>query len=144
MIRCRSQVVGLVIAAFFCAGLTGCGGSGNPPTAKVSGVVTYKSAPVGEAIVTFMPTTGRPATGQTDASGKYTLSTFGTNDGAVIGDHKVSITPYQPDVAMPETPEEAEAAPKLPFPARYANPDSSNLKATVKSGSNEANFELTD
>ncbi|MEO8497827.1 MAG: hypothetical protein ABI614_22400 [Planctomycetota bacterium] len=144
MVRRRSQVLGYAATALVSCILAGCGGSNNPATAKVSGVVTYKGAPVGDAVVTFMPTSGRPASGQTDAAGKFTLSTFGNNDGAVLGDHKISITPYLKDVPMPETVEAAAALPKLPFPARYANPDTSTLTAKVDSGANEKNFELTD
>lgn len=121
----------------------GCGGD-TPPTGNVTGTVTYNGSPVANANVTFQPNGGRPATGVTDASGKYTLATFGTSDGAVLGSHKISITPNITDVPMPETPDQASAEPKPPFPKKYMNPDTSGLTADVKSGPNEVNLELKD
>lgn len=144
MVCCRSQVISFVAATLFCIVLTGCGGADTPATGKVSGVVTYNGTPVSNAMVTFVPSNGRPANGQTDSEGKYSLSTFGTGDGAVLGEHKISITPVQADAPMPETVEEAKAAPKAPFPERYTNAETSTLTATVESGSNEVNLELTD
>ena len=68
----------------------GCGHSNLTP---VEGVVTLDGKPLSGTTVSFMPTgEGRPATGQTDADGKFRLTTFTTYDGALPGEYKVVIT----------------------------------------------------
>lgn len=123
----------------------GCSGAaGTSPTAPVTGVVTYKGAPVANASVTFTPASGRPANGVTDASGKYTLSTFGNQDGAVLGTHKVTITSAAESPPMPGTPEAASYVPPATFPAKYGDATLSGFTADVKSGSNTFNFDMVD
>ena len=125
----------------------GCGSPGTVPTAEVTGTVTYNGAPVADASVGFIPASGRPASGITDASGKFTLSSFGEGDGAVPGQHKVAITPNasQPQ-PMPGTPEyEAAADAKPPFPERYGDPSTSGFTAQVKEGEvNNFTFDMKD
>lgn len=128
-------------------GLSGCGSEGTADTEPVTGTVTYNGAPVADASVTFTPEKGRPATGITDAAGKFTLTTFAKDDGAVPGKHKVAVAPNASQIApMPGTPEAAAAAAgKPPFPARYSNPEQSGLTAEVKAGGdNDFTFPLTD
>lgn len=142
MVRTCYLFKGLV-ALGICAILTGCGPD-TPPTGKVSGTVTYNGAPVSNATVTFLPDNGRSASGVTDSSGNFTLSTFGTSDGALLGNHKVIVTPYETDIPMPETPGEAAAAPKAPFPEKYMKAETTDLTATVQSGANDVPLELKD
>jgi len=55
-----------------CLLLAGCGGSG---IVTVSGTLTYKGKPVTNAFINFVPADGgRPSMGETDASGKFTLT----------------------------------------------------------------------
>lgn len=129
--------------AFLVTLAAGCGGEGVAPTAEVTGTVTYKGAPLENVNVVFTPANGRPATGTTDAEGKFTLSTFASDDGAVPGEHRVAITSTAIP-PMPGTPEAAKPQKKL-FPARYSDPAKSGLTAAVKEGeANEFKFELTD
>lgn len=124
--------------------IAGCGNSGAVP---VSGKVTYNGQPVANANVIFTPKNGRPAVGKTDAEGKYTLSNVGKDDGAVEGVQTVTITPnYDQPPPMIGTPEAKKwKPPKAPFPARYGDPKTSNLTATVTRGDKEPiNFELKD
>jgi hypothetical protein len=75
----------------------GCSGDDRPKMAKVTGVVTYKGAPVAGATINFVSETApRGATGVTDDKGQYQLTTFDNNDGAVLGDHKVTIFKADP------------------------------------------------
>lgn len=127
--------------------LSGCGSGGGPDTVKVTGIVTYNGAPVSDASVTFTPEKGRPATGITDAAGKFSLTTFAKDDGAVPGMHKVTIAPNASQIPpMPGTPEAAaSAAGKPPFPPRYANLEQSGFSAEVKnSGENNFTFSMSD
>ena len=90
------------VFAIFAMSLSGCTGSDNP-VASAGGVVTLGSKPVPDLVVTFTPIpgetkfqgkagmTGKTATGRTDASGKFSLSTYKIGDGALIGKHKVTV-----------------------------------------------------
>src|SRR3954451_21164277 len=79
--------------------LAGCS-SGGHGTAPVSGTVLYKDKPVDGATVSLLPkgeaASAKSATGKTNGSGHFTLTTyFGPDDqpaGAVPGDYKVIIT----------------------------------------------------
>lgn len=129
---------------FLPAFLLGCGPE-TSPTSKVTGKVTYQGNPVPNVAVTFTPASGRPGTGTTDASGVYTISTFGDGDGAVPGMHTVTLSTTETP-PMPGTPEAAAAEAKgPPFPAKYTDPTKTDLKKEVKAdGDNEINLELTD
>ena len=76
--------------AFVCLFLIGCGNSG---IVFVSGTLTYKGKPVTNAFINFVPTDGgRPSIGETDASGKFTLTYDPQTKGAKMGKHKVFVT----------------------------------------------------
>lgn len=120
----------------------GCG-DGRPTCIAVSGSVTYKGKPLDCASVTFIPKGSRPASGQTDAQGRFTLQTFSSGDGVVAGDHVVCIVKSIPD------PKEKKKSPYPKMiavtPARYATPVQSPLKAAVAAkGTNDFHFELVD
>lgn len=127
-----------VAAWFLLAPLAlGCGGDGD--LGRVSGNVTMDGAPLPDALVTFSPTApgGSPSAGRTDSSGNYNLTFSRDTQGAVIGEHKVTITTYSEgdpgaDPPDPPTPEKV--------PARYNI--KTELKKTVESGSNTIDFPL--
>lgn len=125
------------------ASLTGCGNR-NPATQAVTGTVTYQGKPVEGAGVMFMPNVGRPASGETDAQGRFTLRTYKENDGAILGENVVSISKTIP------APHDSTKDPMLQkmisvLPIRYASPTTSPLKATVSAtGPNDFDFALTD
>lgn len=139
--------------------LTGCGGTDRPQMAPVTGRVTYQGKPVAGADVSFMsPASPRVAAGRTNSEGQYKLSTFNTGDGAVLGEHVVTISKAAPttgagtmsadnpgadyDKAMKEA---AKAKPKVDseLPAKYADPKESGLTRSVIAGDiNSFNFDL--
>jgi hypothetical protein len=123
--------------------------------AKVSGVVTYKGQPVEGAVVAFHCNTASvPATGTTDASGRFTLTTLTPGDGAVPGEHKITITKNKVEGVAATGPVSMDDAAKSgpvnmketnSLPKRYANADVSPLKQTVaKDKPNEFKLELVD
>lgn len=152
--------------------LSGCGGadSNRPQTYPVSGTVTQGGQPVADANVTFHLRDGsRSALGVTDAGGNFKLTTFVANDGAVAGEHEVTVTKYDrpavvargtgPLVDTAEAGEGGDAkedepasrtAPRGETPdaksmlsAKYADPATSGLTATVSnSGANTFDFQL--
>ena len=151
-----------VFSMMFCL-LAGCGGGAvqTPvPVYPVSGVVTFKGKPLAGADVTFTSETAdRSAFGRTDSDGRYRLTTFSSNDGAVEGKQSVMISKYTPPVVTtpePEVtstdyqppgygPEPAPPAPTSDIPAKYSKPETSGLLAVVNAqGANEINFELTE
>lgn len=103
MLPSRYALLTLLSAVFL---QSGCSEDERPKMASVTGVVTYKGAPVAGATVSFSsPASPRSATGVTDEMGKYQLMTFEKNDGAVLGDHKVTI--FKPDPAAKGEPPKA-------------------------------------
>ena len=144
-------------------------GSNRPKTYPVSGTVKLNGTAVEGATVTFQLTEGKEnAIGFTDKSGKYSLSTFSPNDGAIAGQYKVSISKFEVDVApkgAPSLPPGQMASGELPsdyaapipnnggtrgatgpknhLPAKFANADSSTLRALVETrGENKFDFDL--
>ncbi len=76
----------------------GCGGIEEFPRAAATGTVTCEGKGVAKAIVYFEPlmngnsaVAGKQGFGLTDENGKFVISTYGENDGAVIGKHKVRV-----------------------------------------------------
>ena len=123
----------------------GCSGSGNfPKTVPVSGTVTYKGSPVPGMMITFLDanrTDSRPASGITDESGHYRLTTFQNNDGAIPGEKKVYIYVVPPGDA--DAPVKF-AKPTVPIPAQYNNSETSGLTATVEDQTTVVDFDLTE
>lgn len=125
-------------------GLTGCGSNEVKPTLEkvvpVSGTLTYLGKPLEHHQVSFVPTDGRrAAVGITDAEGKFTLGTNDLADGAPPGKHKVSVTfaPPSPDDSATGSPiddPELLPKPKVAIPAKYGNPETSEIVQEVPSG----------
>lgn len=127
----------------------GCGGDGRPPRVPVSGVITVDQKPVAEAAVMFLPVAGgRPAIGTTDAAGRFVLTTFDDGDGAIIGEHKVSVTKVKVTGVTPTadglsgTTEPGGVQEEYIVPKKYADPETSGLTATVDKGMPEITFDL--
>jgi hypothetical protein len=97
----------------------GCSGDGLEPVYPVSGTITFKGKPVEGAIVAFSPTTGgQAASGTSDASGVYKLTTRDSGDGALVGKYVVTVAKY-----------DTKLEPKAPAktPAKTASGDSGQL-----------------
>ena len=151
--------------------LTGCGGG--PSLGQVSGTITMDGEPMADIQVTFEPKqveggtaiVGPFSTGLTDSSGKYTLKTRNGDDGAVVGEHTVSVSyaGSDPQELLDEAKDNLRQAQvgegdkekiaeykaeieKLnnfkKVPERYAGLES-ELSATVASGDNSFDFALT-
>jgi hypothetical protein len=128
----------LLVAACFVT--VGCGGSNLPPTGTVTGVVTVDGQPIEGASVEFIPSSGRPSVGLTDASGKYELMITNDDKGALVGSHKVRITTLVNPVSSEGDGPTVEGRKEM-LPAKYH--DESELTAEVASGSNTIDFALT-
>jgi len=135
----RSLRAGLGVAL-----LIGAGCGGNSPVA-VRGTVTLDGNPVEGAVVLFLPEgeTGRQASGQTGPDGSFKLTTVAPNDGALRGKYKVVVQYSEGATGPPagnvkdamQGMEKAQQAkkppPKYVIPARYSDPDKTELRQEV-------------
>ncbi|MEM7476429.1 MAG: hypothetical protein AAF483_15665 [Planctomycetota bacterium] len=141
----------------------GCGGP-TLPTIDVTGSVTVDGQPMEGVSVIFSPaasSSGRAATGQTDAQGNFKLTTETPGDGALAGDYKVAITKAQtaddnlPKEVDPDDPDsmdsiygsldtqKQEKSTNL-IGKKWTSAATSGLTATVaEGGDNTFNFEVT-
>jgi hypothetical protein len=143
--------------------LLGCNQSAGPPTYPVRGNVTYQGKPLAGAAVTFMADgASRAATGKTDASGSFQLTTFKENDGAVPGSHVITVKKYQTDPpALPTAPPDGSVSPadeakyttamarwletaKIAVPKKYTDQRTSDLRQEVVAGENVFEITLVD
>jgi len=149
-----------MLVALLC--LVGCG-EGKPDLYPVTGVVTLDGKPVEGANVSFSPSSegAELAVGQTDASGKFTLTTPQIGEGATAGSYSVSITKSagatkweDPRASGGTLTEEQKksimdqarnaAKPVSPIPDKYANGQTSGFTADVKKdGENNFEFPMT-
>ena len=126
---------------------TGCG---DPNGAiAVSGTVTYQGKPVvGE--IQFVPETAgtRSAIGALDSSGRFRLSSFGTNDGALPGKYKVAVISRGPDKPVPAKKkgkmmeEDMQGSGDELIPKKYFIAETSGLTAEVSASSRDFTFDL--
>jgi hypothetical protein len=120
----------------------GCGQSGD--TVPATGTVTFNGKPADQAEVIFTPTTGRPASAVTDAQGRFRMSTLKEGDGAVPGEHVVSIAEYYPPGKTPPMPPVGQTIPSR-YPAKYGDPTQSPFRAKVERGAkNDFQFDMTE
>lgn len=132
----------------------GCGAGGDEWSAKrpkvypASGVVNFNGKPLEGATVQYMSQThDLAAAGTTDARGRFTLTTYDANDGAVEGLHKVVVkkTAYEEKKTKYDSPEERSVAllPKELLPMKYANSTTTPIEVTVSASEpNEAVIEV--
>jgi hypothetical protein len=155
---------GLVLVGIALGMTIGCGPPVvvRPATFQVTGTVTLDGSPVEGAAVSFVPAPGgTAAAGTTDASGKYTLTTFEGGDGALPGEYSVKIAKYEGGPVATGTASEGDegmmtaeydaqaqgqetddAGPKNLLPEKYNDESTSELKATVTEGTNSFDFVL--
>lgn len=89
--------VSIIAASLAAATLCGCFGSRGLETAEVRGRVMMNGQPVTAGRVVFFPTSpvgkgaGKPAQALLNEDGEFELRTYGRSDGAVIGEHRVTV-----------------------------------------------------
>ena len=114
--------------------LVGCSRDG-PEIAPVEGTVYLDGEPLEGAYLKFQPPNGRPSVGVTDANGEYEMIYSRQENGALVGEHTITITTYQRgnwEDGIPPVPEKV--------PAKYNS--QSELKRTVEPEHNTIDFEL--
>ncbi len=124
--------------------VAGCGQS----LAPVSGRITLDGKPLANATIIFQPISDDPnpgdgSQGKTDKNGEFTLTLMkeGRAIGAIVGQHKVTITAYEGhDGSVPSSGSDMKFAKRI-VPAEY------NARSTLRfdvpaGGATNANFEL--
>lgn len=119
------------------------------PVVDAAGTVSFKGKPLEAFTVTFMPVSGeRPASGISDADGKFRLGTNAAGDGAVAGPNKVAVVWTGPTLADDTTSGPIDDPSKMPkppvaIPAKYANPETSGITLEIPtSGTDDLKVEL--
>lgn len=127
----------------------GCGGKDGVKLYSAGGKVTYQGQPVKNATVVFQPQKGPVATGTTDESGKFSLST-GASPGAVEGTYQIAVTAVSGGAPANMTPEDYAKKGEMPvverkslIPEKYAAIASSGLTATVTTTPDKNQFDLS-
>jgi hypothetical protein len=108
---------GFAAAVALLVASSGCGtpAPAGAPTAPVRGKVTYKGQPVTKGRIIFEPDgKGGQATGEIHPDGTFVMTTYQKDDGAVLGNHRVSILGAGRTV-----------------PNRYGSPNTSKLEVEV-------------
>jgi hypothetical protein len=132
--------------------LGGCTGDPNmPKLGKVRGTVTYQGKPIDAGHIVFTPATGKGgetgqvATGEINSDGTYEMTTFNTGDGAILGQHIVTVVVQKGDMPKPDQSGQIKyQLPKNLTPTKYATADKSPLRCTVVEGATKFDIELKD
>ena len=137
--KLRKQISLVCVAASSLAWV-GCGG---PYDSYVSGVVTLDGSPLPRGTVSYNPAQPGPASyGVIRSDGSYVIKT-GREEGLPSGEYTVTVVAKEESI--PD--ETGEGRPPKPgktiTPAWYRSKQSSSLKYTVDSGSNEIDLELS-
>ena len=125
--------------------LLGCGGGESFPTAPTSGKVMLGGQPVKGGSIQFSPVAtaegkspGKPGSAIVNEDGTFTLSTYGNDDGAVVGKHTVTYTP--PSIDAAEEPADGGHAEQKKSPYEGLTPKQKEVD--VKEGKNEFTIDL--
>ncbi len=70
--------------------VSGCG-DGRPERVPVSGVVFIDGKPLAQGNIKFVPKGGRPSTSKIGADGRFSLTCYDGQDGAILGSHQVQV-----------------------------------------------------
>jgi len=111
----------------------GCG-SDRPDRVPVSGQVLIDGQPLGGGTIRLYPASARPATARIGPDGRFTLKTFETGDGAVLGTHPVTVASIE---------EFSDTKRRWLVPKKYADPGTSGLTATIDDATDSLIIELT-
>ena len=155
----RTSYYFIFVFLLFCC-FAGCGQSGIP-VQFVEGTVTMDGLPLESANIMFVPkdagtesnskavgTYPEPASGHTDAQGRYVLTSMNGKGGkgALVGEYVVTVTKTE-NYEKPGTPPKAPDDPAPPLsriitPKVYGNRLQTPFTATVVKGKNSFDFDL--
>lgn len=129
----RTLLRAILVAVLTLPGLVACS-DGLPERVPVSGRVTIDGKPLTVGSVRFLPPSGRPAVGEVDAEGRFVLTTFGEDDGCVLGTHQVTVHALE---AL------GGNAQRWNVPKKYATPETSGLTESIGGPRDDVLIELS-
>jgi hypothetical protein len=135
--RFRLAFFGRAAVLFVLATALGCSqGDGRVAVHPVEGQLTWNGQPLPNAFVVLHPkdptdTRVLPARAQTDAAGKFQVTTYEQADGAAVGEYKVTVEFYRPI----KNGSGFEPGPNV-LPPKLARPDTSEISVRVAEGKN--------
>jgi hypothetical protein len=137
----HSQLFLTIISSILLTSLVPLGCDSGPQMGTVRGKVTFKGQPVKEGTVTLLNVTeGGAAEANINPDGTYAVA-----NGVALGEYVVEIKPLMEmkDTDPGKSPPAPVEKPAPDIPRRYRQQGTTPLKATVKAGENEINFEMT-
>ncbi len=142
MFRYASLLRTTGLAALACVMLAGCG---REQLASVTGVAMHNGQPVKGGTFIFSPVggatpanPGKPASAVVKDDGSFTLGTYGKDDGALVGKHRVIYTPPQPEL----TDEQRSDPTYIATPSPYVGCAPKEMEIEIKPGKNQLQIEL--
>ncbi len=155
------KATSLCLVAICCLILVGCGGSGNgPETVDAEGILTLDGQPIDGAVISCIPQKAprHPARGASDKNGRFALTAFEGQDGAVPGEYKVLVSRtvevagkakkqdmsiFQEDAEHLTEAETSGAQWKNDLPHKYAKVDETDLLLVIpETGSTSLELKL--
>ena len=130
--------VGLFGVALLSVALAGCSEAqpDRTPVFPAKGIITFKGEPISGALVALHPKTPTAGTPNPRANvgkdGAFQVSTYVTADGAPAGDYTLTVLWYKPI----KNGADVVSGPNV-IPAKYANPNTSDLVVSIKQGEND-------
>ncbi len=105
-------------------------------TVAAGGVLTFQGKPLENYQVIFHPKDKqRPASGRTDADGRFQMGTNRPGDGATPGSHQVTVTYAGPVTNLAPGDELKEVPPpKIVIPEKYGSVESSGVTQEIPAG----------
>lgn len=125
-------------ACSFIVAMSGCKDN-LPKTAPVKGSITYQGKAVAQGSVMFQPDDGPAATAPIK-DGQYVLKTFRDGDGAILGNHKVTVISLEDQSGR--LPEDRSPLPRPLVPLEFSFADKSGLSAKVEDKHNIIDFHM--
>jgi hypothetical protein len=110
----------------------GCG-QRRPQRVPVSGRVLIDGKPLTRGHVRFVPANDRPSSGDIGPDGRFTLSCFEFQDGAVVGKHRVAVIANEPV---------SETQMRWHAPDKYADHMTSGLVVEISEPTNQLEVKL--
>jgi hypothetical protein len=121
------------MAVALCLAICGCG-RGGPAIVPVSGQVLIDGKPLSKGNIRFVSETVRPASAMLDADGRFRLSCFDPDDGAIVANYRVAVT---------GTESVDDHTVLWHAPKKYADENLSGLSADITEPTDSLKFELT-
>jgi hypothetical protein len=115
------------------AALSGCG-DGRPSRVPISGQVLIDGQPLKFGSVRFIPAGGRASYGELNQEGRFALTCYDQDDGALVGKHRVEVAAAEPLGPIKR---------KWHAPKKYANYATSPLEQEITAANDSITIKLS-